>query len=182
MPIRDVDSFSGASGAVVARANRGASGIDGTVASAVGVSIGRGGPVTVLLGDLAMLHDLNSLSLVRSSSHPVVVIVINNDGGGIFSFLPVAEHTGVFETYFGTPHGLGFESAAAMFGLPYRMADGTSSFEKAYAELCRAGTSGLIEVRTDREENRALHRQLQEAVREAAAEALDSEPFVAGRS
>jgi 2-succinyl-5-enolpyruvyl-6-hydroxy-3-cyclohexene-1-carboxylate synthase len=178
MPIRDMDSFAAPSDRLPARANRGGSGIDGTVASAVGVAMGRSGPVTVLLGDLALLHDLNSLSLVRSCERPVVVIVINNDGGGIFSFLPIAGYPSVFEQYFGTPHGLHFESAAAMFGLSYRFADTKDSVAAAYTELCESGAGGIIEIRTTRDSNLLLHNKLIDAVRVEFATSVESDAQV----
>ena len=118
MPVRDLDTYAAAGGAPVpVAANRGASGIDGTVATAAGFARGLERPVTLLIGDLALLHDLNSLAMLRDVH--VVVVVLNNDGGGIFSFLPVARHEEFFEPYFGTPQGVGFEPAAKMFGLDY---------------------------------------------------------------
>ncbi|MCK4462514.1 MAG: 2-succinyl-5-enolpyruvyl-6-hydroxy-3-cyclohexene-1-carboxylate synthase, partial [candidate division Zixibacteria bacterium] len=92
--------------------NRGASGIDGTIAAAAGYAVGLRRPVTLLLGDLALLHDLNSLAVVRSLEYPMTIVLINNDGGGIFSLLPVAEREDIFEKYFATPHGLTFASSA----------------------------------------------------------------------
>ena len=178
MPIRDMDSFAAPSDRLPARANRGGSGIDGTIASAVGVALGRNGPVTVLLGDLALLHDLNSLSLVRSCEHPVVVIVINNDGGGIFSFLPITGYPSVFEPYFGTPHGLHFESAGAMFGLYYRFADTKDTVAAAYTELCESGAGGIIEIRTKRDSNLLLHNKLVDSVRAECAASVESDTQV----
>ncbi len=172
MPIRDVDSFAGSSGPLAAYGNRGASGIDGTVASAVGVAVGRRSAMTVFLGDLALLHDLNSLALVRSCPYPVIVVVANNDGGGIFSFLPIADYPDVFEPYFGTPHGLSFESAAEMFGLTYAAPSDADAFSSTYDALVRAGTPGLIEVRTSRERNFEVHRELLDEIRAAAQEAV----------
>ena len=158
MPIRDADTFAAVDGpAVPVAANRGASGIDGTVATAAGFARGTGRPVTLLIGDLALLHDLNSLSMLRDL--PVVVVALNNDGGGIFSFLPVAQHDKFFEPYFGTPHGLGFEEAAAMFGLDYKRPASVADFKEAYEVACSWSTPALIEVLTDREENVALHRR-----------------------
>ncbi|HEX2181465.1 MAG TPA: 2-succinyl-5-enolpyruvyl-6-hydroxy-3-cyclohexene-1-carboxylic-acid synthase [Rubrobacteraceae bacterium] len=159
MPIRDLDTFAAPDGvpAPVA-ANRGASGIDGTVATAVGYARGSERPVTLLIGDLALLHDLNSLAMLRDL--PVVVVVLNNDGGAIFSFLPVARHEEFFEPYFGTPQGLGFQHAAAMFGLRYERPETPPGFVEAYSAACGRDGPTLIEVRTDREENVALHRSL----------------------
>ena len=167
MPVRDLDTFAATDGALVpVAANRGASGIDGTVATAAGFARGSGRPLTLLVGDLALLHDLNSLAMVRDL--PVVVVVLNNDGGAIFSFLPVAQHKGFFEPYFGTPQGLGFEHAAAMFGLGYEHPGTVSDFVEAYRAACDRKGPTLIEVRTDREENTKLHRRLLSEISEAS--------------
>ena len=139
-------------------ANRGASGIDGTVATAAGFARGSGRPVTLLMGDLALLHDLNSLALLRGL--PVTVVVLNNDGGAIFSFLPVARHKAFFEPYFGTPQGLSIEHAAAMFGLDYEHPRSAAEFIETYRAACERNGPTLIEVRTDRAENVELHRRL----------------------
>ncbi len=159
MPIRDLDAFAATDGAgVPVAANRGASGIDGTVATAAGYARGSGRPVTLLIGDLALLHDLNSLAMLRGL--PVTVVVLNNDGGGIFSFLPVSEHGPFFEPFFGTPQGVGFGPAAAMFGLHYERPKTPEAFLSAYRTARSAGGPSLIEVETDRAENVALHRRL----------------------
>ena len=163
MPVRDLDTFSAADGvAVPVAANRGASGIDGTVATAAGYARGLGAPVTLLIGDLALLHDLNSLAMLRDL--PVTVVVINNDGGGIFSFLPVSGHKEFFEPYFGTPQHLTFEPAARMFGLGYENPRTAAEFMQAYRKNLAGDTANLIEVKTDREENVALHRKILETL------------------
>ena len=159
MPVRDLDTYAAADGAPLpVAANRGASGIDGTVATAAGFAWGLGRPVTLLIGDLAMLHDLNSLAMLRNVQ--VVVVVLNNDGGGIFSFLPVAKYGEFFEPYFGTPQGVDFEPAARMFGLDYEQPHTTGEFLDTYAGACASGRSSILEVRTDREENVRLHAEL----------------------
>src|SRR5215210_5958710 len=163
MPVRDLDTFDAPDGAPVpVAANRGASGIDGTVATSAGFARGSGRPVTLLIGDLALLHDLNSLAMLREL--PVVVVVLNNDGGAFFSFLPVARREEFFEPYFGTPQGLTFEHAAAMFGLEYENPRTAPDFVDAYRAACGRGRAALIEVKTDREENVALHRRLLEGL------------------
>ncbi len=159
MPVRDADTFAATDGPPVpVAANRGASGIDGTVATAAGFARGSGRGVTMLIGDLALLHDLNSLAMLRDL--PVVVVVLNNDGGGIFSFLPVSRHQGFFEPYFGTPHGLGFEGAAAMFGLRYDNPRSAAEFVEVYEAACGGGRPALVEIRTRRDENVAQHHDL----------------------
>lgn len=161
MPIRDLDMFAAADGAAISViANRGASGIDGTVATAVGVAEAARRPVTLLCGDLTLLHDLNSLAAAAKSRHPIIIIVINNDGGGIFSFLPVARHREVFEPYFGTPHGLRFRDAASMFGLAYEAPPDIPAFRSAYESAARGSTSAVIELITDRADNRDQHQRL----------------------
>ncbi len=163
MPIRDVDTFAATDGPPVpVAANRGASGIDGTVATAAGFARGLGRPVTLVIGDLALLHDLNSLALLRDL--PVVVVALNNDGGGIFTFLPVSRRAELFEPYFGTPHGLGFEAAATLFGLEYARPGTAPEFLEAYRAACSRRFSTLIEVETDRVVNAALHRDLLESI------------------
>jgi 2-succinyl-5-enolpyruvyl-6-hydroxy-3-cyclohexene-1-carboxylate synthase len=159
MPVRDLDTFAAPDGfGVPVAANRGASGIDGTVATAAGFARGSGRPVTLLIGDLALLHDLNSLAMLRDL--PVTVVVLNNDGGGIFSFLPVARHEEFFEPYFGTPQGVGFKNAASMFGLGYEKPGTREEFVEAYRGACGRSGPSLIEVGTDRGENVEVHRRI----------------------
>lgn len=166
MPIREAD--------VVARqsdfrlhvtANRGVNGIDGTIASAVGFSDGLSLPVTLLIGDLASLHDLNSLALLRESRYPVIMVVINNDGGGIFSMLPVASASRHFEKFFATPHGCDFRNAAEMFGLKYHYPSSIKDFATVYRHSLKSKKSTLIEVHCSRDENVRQHQMLWDAVR-----------------
>ena len=172
MPIRDLLAV----GAQGVTANRGASGIDGTVATAHGVARGSRQPVTLLIGDLALLHDQTSLALLRDGP-PVTVVCINNDGGGIFHRLPIADGPGAlapdtFERLFGTPHGLAFEHAARQVGLAYHAPDTLEAFEEALAAARGSGASALIEVRTNREAQAALRRQLEAAAAAAVDAAL----------
>jgi 2-succinyl-5-enolpyruvyl-6-hydroxy-3-cyclohexene-1-carboxylate synthase len=170
MPIRDADLFGatcGATGRVIA--NRGASGIDGNIATATGIARATGAPVTAILGDLAALHDLNSLALVKTSATPVILVIINNDGGGIFSFLPIHDHSKHFETHFGTPHGMNFRSHAEGFGLSYMQPETPHDLAAAYACTLDAHDSAIIEIQTDRIENLAHHRALTARIAEALA-------------
>ncbi len=163
LPIRTMDMFAaGEGGRARVAANRGASGIDGTIATAAGFARGTGRPTALLIGDLALLHDLNSLALVRDL--PLTLIVLNNDGGGIFSFLPIAGQKDVFERYFATPHGLSFSAAAGLFGLAYAAPTSPAEFTAAAAKALAAKGPTLIEVRTDRRRNHALHARLQRAL------------------
>ena len=167
MPIRDLDLFGiGAMGAdsealsLRIGANRGTSGIEGAIASATGFAVGLQAPVTAIVGDLSSLHDLNSLALLQRNPQPVIVIIINNDGGGIFSFLPIAKSTEIFEPYFGTPHGLDFHHAAAMFELDYYHPQNADEFIRDYQQALALDRSATIEVTTDRAENLQLHQAL----------------------
>lgn len=165
MPVRDMDMYASyQSHPVRVDANRGASGIDGTIASAVGYAAGLAGPLTLIIGDTSFLHDLNSLYQVAHSRFPVVMVVINNDGGGIFSFLPIAQSQDVFEDYFAAPHGLGFEYAARMFGIAYCAPETHAEFVEAYRRSLVARQSVIIEVFTDRRKNFQLHQKLQQII------------------
>jgi len=165
LPIRLMDSFADFTRKPVTQTppvacNRGASGIDGTIAAAAGYAVGLKRPVTLLLGDLALLHDLNSLAIVRSLEYPMTIVLINNDGGGIFSLLPVAEREDIFEKYFATPHGLTFASSAKQFGLEYHAPTTPDEFVECYRRAVGSARPALIEVRTNREGTRDLYRKL----------------------
>jgi len=167
MPIREIDFYGDCKGqAVRTNGNRGASGIEGLVASAAGLSVGLDGPVTLLVGDLSLLHDLNSLAMLRGLKHPVTIVVLNNDGGAIFSFLPIAGEKDVFEKFFATPHGTTFENAARMFGLSYACPDSAKAFTQVYKKATGSSLSTIIEVKTDRDENIKIHKLLQDKIRQ----------------
>lgn len=162
MPIRDFDTFGPAKGPgprVIA--NRGASGIDGNIATAAGLARALNGTVTAVIGDLAALHDLDSLALLRDVR--LALVIINNDGGGIFSFLPLAQFPEYFERHFATPHGFSFGQAAAMFGIRYNRPGTLGEFEAAFGEAQTVPDSTIIEVWTNRAANATLHDRLREA-------------------
>jgi 2-succinyl-5-enolpyruvyl-6-hydroxy-3-cyclohexene-1-carboxylate synthase len=166
MPIRDFDMFADFKGlASRISANRGASGIDGTVASAVGFSSGLNKPVTVVLGDLALIHDMNSLLLVDGSENPITLVVINNGGGGIFSFLPVSKYAHIFEQYFGTVHDYNFKYIARMFNLKYSQPSTNKEFLETYKKCASAKKSSIIEIKTERDKNLSLHLDIQKRVK-----------------
>ncbi|MFM5156455.1 2-succinyl-5-enolpyruvyl-6-hydroxy-3-cyclohexene-1-carboxylic-acid synthase [Aeromonas veronii] len=135
--------------------NRGASGIDGLIATAYGfaqsIEQDSDEPTTLLLGDLSALHDLNSLALLSKASRPLVVILLNNDGGSIFRMLPVPTEGELLESYYRLPHGLSFEHAAAMFGLAYRAPTTLAEFEQDYSAALQHGVT-LIEIRVPSEQ------------------------------
>ena len=157
--IRHVDSFASSTGLnLPVLANRGASGIDGTLASGVGFALSLQKRPVILLGDLALMHDLNSLELC--ARHQAVVVVVNNDGGGIFSYLPIRDHTDVFEPVFGTPHGRSFAHAAALFELAYSNPDTLIALANDLDKYAQQKVGVVIEVNTDREDNLAEVRRL----------------------
>ena len=166
LPIREVDMYADPKGKpVIVGANRGASGIDGTVASACGFATGLGRTTTLIIGDLALLYDLNALSMLKTSPRPLVIVALNNDGGGIFNFLPITQFKNGFEKFFGTPHGLNFAAAADMFDLNYANPASAEDFVQAYRIAVQSRTSTIIEVTSNRKENVAVTKGLQEKIR-----------------
>ena len=169
MPVRDLDTFFPA-GAQPVRflANRGANGIDGVVSSALGAAAG-GDPLVLVIGDLSFYHDLNGLLAAKRHGIHATIILLNNDGGGIFSFLPQASETDQFEQLFGTPTGLDFRPVVEMYGGRFVRPATWAAFRAAVgASLAGSGLT-VIEVRTDRNENVAAHRALWPAVGKALA-------------
>lgn len=165
MPIRDQEAFLPAGEAdTLFLCNRGANGIDGLISSGIGAAHATGRPTTIVTGDLGLLHDLGGLAALREVSTPVRIVVVDNDGGGIFHFLPPAEALdgGEFEALFGTPQGVDVARAAALFDLPHQRIDSLSQLPNALD----AGT-GLIEVPVDRQTNVDLHRRLADRVADA---------------
>ncbi len=163
MPVRDLEWFGGPR--AVAHANRGANGIDGTLSTAVGLALGRGRPVVVLVGDIAVLHDANALTGIAARGVDLRIVVVDNDGGGIFSFLPQARQLPGerFETLFGTPHGVDLEALAGAYGVASSTV--TTAPDLASA-LARPGPS-LLRVPSDRARNVEVHADLHRAVHDA---------------
>lgn len=167
MPIRDQEAFLPSNDAdVTFLCNRGANGIDGVISSGIGAAHASGKPTTIVAGDLGLLHDLGGLAALRDVTTPVRIVVIDNDGGGIFHFLPQEQtlESEEFEALLGTPRGVSVAKAAALFDLPHRKLESLGELPEALA----AGT-GLIEVETNREANAALHQQLTKRVQAALA-------------
>jgi 2-succinyl-5-enolpyruvyl-6-hydroxy-3-cyclohexene-1-carboxylate synthase len=172
MPIRDVEEF------MAPRedpprllANRGANGIDGTVSSAFGVAAVSAGPVVLLIGDVALAHDIGGLLAARRLGLSLTIVLVNNDGGGIFHFLPVAGQRDAFEEHVATPHGLGFALAAELYGVAHETVDSLGALREAVDRSLAAPGTQIIEVPSDREANLALHRRVSAAVAEALSAA-----------
>ena len=169
MPVRDLDAFAaGDDRAIRVFANRGANGIDGVLSTALGAAAGArdvgAGPVVLVIGDLAFYHDMNGLLAGKLHELDATIVVLNNDGGGIFSFLPQAAHPAHFELLFGTPHGLTFEAAAGLYGAHYRLA---ATWADLHAGV-KAGVADrglhIVEMPADRARNVTLHRDAWAAV------------------
>jgi 2-succinyl-5-enolpyruvyl-6-hydroxy-3-cyclohexene-1-carboxylate synthase len=146
--------------------NRGVSGIDGLIATVSGIACGQQKPVTAILGDLAFHHDMNSLDLLRYAKNQVVFLILNNHGGGIFHFLPVAEQQNVFEKYFGTPHRYHFQHVAQHFGLIYKKADrNPEQLGEYYTQAIQDGKHTIIEIELDRFRDKEIFDRLTEKIR-----------------
>ena len=166
MPIRDVDTFYIPSDKDIRIiANRGANGIDGVISTALGYSAGNGRHMYLLIGDLAFLHDSNAFLATRYQTCELTIVVMNNDGGGIFSYLPQSTIEHHYEDLFGTPTGLTFEHVAAMYDLQYTKVAESSAFVEAL-QAPNEKPIRLIEVFTNRHENVVTHRKLWQAINE----------------
>ncbi|HZU13344.1 MAG TPA: 2-succinyl-5-enolpyruvyl-6-hydroxy-3-cyclohexene-1-carboxylic-acid synthase [Chloroflexota bacterium] len=161
MPVRDLDSFFPGRSDVRCLANRGVNGIDGVVSSALGAAATA--PLVLVLGDLSFYHDMNGLLAASRHGIDATIVVINNDGGGIFSFLPQADLPD-FEPLFGTPHGLDFRHAAELYNATFERIDGWESFRSAVAQGVASPGLSIVEVPTDRQRNVALHRRVWDVV------------------
>jgi 2-succinyl-5-enolpyruvyl-6-hydroxy-3-cyclohexene-1-carboxylate synthase len=173
LPIRDLDRHLAPRAGLRVLASRGASGIDGLVSSAIGAALAHqaagGGPAVALLGDLALVHDAAGLMLGPDEPRPdLCLLVVNNDGGGIFSTLEQAAYPASFERVFGTPHGTGVADLAAAAGLPYTRITSAAGLPAA---LDGSGLR-LAEVRTDRAAGAALRAALGTAARAAVAQEM----------
>jgi 2-succinyl-5-enolpyruvyl-6-hydroxy-3-cyclohexene-1-carboxylate synthase len=169
MPIRDLDQTMHPRRGIRILANRGASGIDGLVSTAVGAALAHGNRAYALLGDLAFLHDQNGLVIGPRDQRPdLVLVVVNNAGGGIFSLLPQAAFVEPFERVFGTPHEVDIASVAAAHGVPYARLESMTGLSKVLAgEGLR-----IVEARTERAANAALHARMRDAAHEAVRASL----------
>ncbi len=159
MPIRDCDTFfPGCPRSLTIAGNRGANGIDGLVSTALGMAAAGTGPLTLVLGDLSLYHDSNGLLAAKLHRLNATIVLINNDGGGIFSFLPQASEQDSFELLFGTPHGLDFRPLADFYGADFIRVTDRAAFRAALQTALGGKGLRIIEVRTDRAENVERHR------------------------
>jgi 2-succinyl-5-enolpyruvyl-6-hydroxy-3-cyclohexene-1-carboxylate synthase len=169
MPVRDLDTFFPAvDKRIRVLANRGASGIDGVVSSAMGAAAGWQGPAWLVIGDVSFYHDFNALALARRLGVDLRVVLIHNDGGGIFRFLPQAGYPDTFEQ-FQTPHGIDFEQGVEMMGGTFRRCESWAAFRAGVRAAAAEPGLVVLELRTDAEENVRRHRLVMDAVRETVS-------------
>jgi 2-succinyl-5-enolpyruvyl-6-hydroxy-3-cyclohexene-1-carboxylate synthase len=169
MPIRDLDQAMRPRRGLRILSNRGVAGIDGVVSTAMGAALAHNGPAFALMGDLTFLHDQNGLILGPLEPRPdLCLVVVNNDGGGIFSLLPQAAFRDPFERVFGTRHGVDLAYAAAATGTPYTAVSEPGQLDKAL----RGQGVRIVEVRTERGANAALHVTMREAASAAVRAAM----------
>jgi 2-succinyl-5-enolpyruvyl-6-hydroxy-3-cyclohexene-1-carboxylate synthase len=187
MPVREIETFWPVrDDPPRVLCNRGANGIDGTVSAAFGAAAAETGPVVLLIGDVALAHDIGGLLAASRLELRLTIVLVDNGGGGIFDFLPVsgtslgrqaagplqANQEGaavqdVYTRHVATPTGLDFSTAAALYGLAHERATDLPSFRSALERSLQAACSTIVEVRGEREANVQLHRRIWHAVSEA---------------
>lgn len=168
MPVRDLEWFAPGRPDVCVFANRGANGIDGVLSTAVGIALG-GGPVVCLTGDLAFVHDLGGLVGLPRRGVDLAIVVVDNGGGGIFSFLPQAQmlRPELFEQLYSTPHGLDLAAVSRALGLPATTVSTQAGLESELVGWRERPGVQVIVANSDRETNVAVHDRLAAAVVDA---------------
>jgi len=153
--VRDLEAFLPVTPAAIRfLCNRGANGIDGIVSSGLGAAAASAGRTFLILGDLALYHDMNGLLAAKRLGVEATIVVLNNGGGGIFDFLPIARFKDGYEELFATPTGLDLESVAALYELPFTRVETHAGIADAIK------SPGLVEVPLDRARNVELHHEL----------------------
>jgi 2-succinyl-5-enolpyruvyl-6-hydroxy-3-cyclohexene-1-carboxylate synthase len=165
MPVRDVEWYSAPRSGVAVHANRGANGIDGVLSTAMGSSLASGEPTVALVGDLAFLHDAGALLWSAQRDLRLTVVIVDNDGGGIFSFLPQATalSSSLFERYWGTPHGLSLPAIARAYGVEALEVKSRDDLSVVLSDAAKPGVRVAV-VRSDRAANVEAHDALNKAV------------------
>ncbi|MFB6183733.1 MAG: 2-succinyl-5-enolpyruvyl-6-hydroxy-3-cyclohexene-1-carboxylic-acid synthase [Haloarculaceae archaeon] len=167
MAVRDADRFGQPrAAALTVLGNRGASGIDGITSSALGAGSATDDPLVAVVGDLAYYHDMNGLLSVARCGVDATIVLVNNDGGGIFHMLPIAAFDPPFTEHFETPHGLDFEPTGDLYDLAFSRVHTADAFEAAYRESLASDGTQVIEVRLDGEDSHRFREELQERVTE----------------
>ncbi|EFW92756.1 2-succinyl-5-enolpyruvyl-6-hydroxy-3-cyclohexene-1-carboxylate synthase [Haladaptatus paucihalophilus DX253] len=163
MPIRDLDRFARPRSAdVTVLGNRGASGIDGIISSALGAGSGTDDPLVLVTGDLAYYHDMNGLLALERCGVDATIVEINNDGGGIFHMLPIESFDPPFTDQFRTPHGLDYSATGDLYGLDFERVETLPAFRDAFSDSLDSSGTNVIEVRTTAETSHRIRESLQD--------------------
>lgn len=161
MPIRDIDQFAQPTHVPIdVYANRGASGIDGVTSSAIGVAAATNKPTILLIGDVAFVHDTNGLMLLKTINVPILIVVFNNGGGGIFHFLPIAKEQDVITPYLDTPHQVSIKHVCQAHQIAHNVINDAVNFADAVKRFYQERTTVVLEVMIDRDENVRTHQMM----------------------
>jgi len=168
LPVRDFDNFASKDfKRLNIFNNRGASGVDGIISTSMGIAA-RSNKLTILLiGDIAFYHDLNGLLNENKNSIPLIIILINNSGGGIFHFLPIKKYKQIFKKYFLTPHNLNFNDIVNGFGIKYTRIKNWKNFKSVFNSSIKSSKLQVIEIKTNSEESYKLRKLFWDKVRKA---------------
>ena len=165
MPVRDINRFARTHHEWIRIGiNRGASGIDGIVATAAGWTHASKNPAVLLIGDIASIHDIGSLLQLSTRKIPLLVCIINNGGGGIFSFLPIAQEEDIFEDYFATAHKTTIALITRAMGIPSFCIENHPDFQHALSRFHKNPRFSVLEIHTNRSDNHRVHQQLNHAI------------------
>ncbi len=168
LPVRHLDQFARPTTKPIrVFGNRGASGIDGVVSSALGVAASSDKPSVLVIGDISFYHDMNGLLAIQRCGIKMTIVLLNNDGGGIFHRLPVAHFDPPFTDLFITPHGLNFEHAATLYGLNFTSVTDSQAFRQAFEASLTSSQTSIIEVKTDSKRDFARRNEIIKAVKQA---------------
>ncbi|MFB6128952.1 MAG: 2-succinyl-5-enolpyruvyl-6-hydroxy-3-cyclohexene-1-carboxylic-acid synthase [Halorhabdus sp.] len=166
MPVRDLDRFGRPrSASVRVLGNRGVSGIDGVTSTALGAASGADGPVVAVLGDLSFYHDMNGLLAVQRADVEATIVLLNNDGGGIFHMLPIEDFDPPFGEFFKTPHGLDFSPVGELYDAEFVRAGSLDAFDSLYRESLSAPGTQIIEATFDAADSHRTREEVHEDVR-----------------
>jgi 2-succinyl-5-enolpyruvyl-6-hydroxy-3-cyclohexene-1-carboxylate synthase len=156
-PIRDLDTFFHSDRPIKVLANRGANGIDGTISSALGAAWGCDQPMVLICGDLAFYHDLNGLLAAKKYDIALTIILLNNDGGGIFNLLPISKFEHTFEEFFGTAHGIDFAPIISAYNCEHVLIQDWQHFHESLTNSLASQGTQVLEIKSDRQRNKELH-------------------------
>ncbi|BBC23176.1 2-succinyl-5-enolpyruvyl-6-hydroxy-3-cyclohexene-1-carboxylic-acid synthase [Pseudanabaena sp. ABRG5-3] len=156
-PIRDLDTFFHSDRPIKVLANRGANGIDGTISSALGAAWGCDQPMVLICGDLAFYHDLNGLLAAKKYDISLTIILLNNDGGGIFNLLPISKFEHTFEEFFGTAHGIDFAPIISAYNCEHVLIQDWQHFHESLTNSLESQGTQVLEIKSDRQRNKELH-------------------------